>query len=161
MWKWQFGHRWSNRPKKVGQPRPLFVYFRQRDSNSDRWSRRRACWPLDHHHGLQPLTAFNDSFLYLFGSNLSKKWIVWRRPRADLKFLRQFAKVSNSTFCESIVLPVQGKNWSDKGGGQSRVAAIAQWIRLRLPSCGLGSNPEHNIYTSLFLFELYCGKGRK
>ena len=162
--------------KKMGQPSLflfIFVLFkykfnlktcrRQQDSNSDRWSRRRACWPLDHHHGLQPLTAFNDSFLYLFGSNLSKKWIVWRRPRADLKFLRQFAKVSNSTFCESIVLPVQGKNWSDKGGGQSRVAAIAQWIRLRLPSCGLGSNPEHNIYTSLFLFkfELYCGKGRK
>ena len=23
----------------------------QRDSNSDRWSRRRARWPLDHHHG--------------------------------------------------------------------------------------------------------------
>ena len=22
----------------------------QRDSNSDCWSRRRACWPLDHHH---------------------------------------------------------------------------------------------------------------
>ena len=24
---------------------------RQRDSNSDGQSRRRACWPLDHHHG--------------------------------------------------------------------------------------------------------------
>ena len=48
---------------KLGQPRPLFVYFRsfqqqfyrkncrlQRESNSDRWSRRRARWPLDHHH---------------------------------------------------------------------------------------------------------------
>ena len=50
--------------KKVGQPRPLFVYFRsfqtqyyrknfrlQRDSNSDHRSSRRARWPLDHHHG--------------------------------------------------------------------------------------------------------------
>ena len=47
----------------MGQPRPLFVYFRsfqaqilqkncrrQRDSNSDRRSRRQTRWPLDHHH---------------------------------------------------------------------------------------------------------------
>ena len=47
----------------MGQPRPLFVYFRsfqtqhyrknyrlQRDSNSDLRSRRQARWPLDHHH---------------------------------------------------------------------------------------------------------------
>ena len=50
---------------KVGQPRPLFCLFSffsntilqkhcrlQRDSNSGRQSRRRADWPLDHHHGL-------------------------------------------------------------------------------------------------------------
>ena len=49
---------------KMGQPRPLFCLFLffsitilqkncrpQRDSNSDRRSRRRARWPLDHHHG--------------------------------------------------------------------------------------------------------------
>ena len=47
---------------KMCQPRNLFYSFqitilhkncrRQRDSNTDRWSRRRACWPLDHHrHG--------------------------------------------------------------------------------------------------------------
>ena len=48
--------------KKMGQPSLflfIFVLFkykfnlktcrRQQDSNSDRWSRRRACWPLDHH----------------------------------------------------------------------------------------------------------------
>ena len=48
----------------MGQPRPLFVYFRsfqtqilqkncwlQRDLSLDCWSRRRAGWPLDHHHG--------------------------------------------------------------------------------------------------------------
>ena len=39
----------------------LFIFFKQksyrknsriqRDSNSDRRSRRWACWPLDHHHG--------------------------------------------------------------------------------------------------------------
>ena len=34
---------------------------RQQDSNSDRWSRRRARWPLDHHHGpnLRILTIDN------------------------------------------------------------------------------------------------------
>ena len=37
----------------------------QRDSNSDCQSRRRACWPLDHHHGprlknyLSPLLSFS------------------------------------------------------------------------------------------------------
>ena len=49
--------------EKMGRPRPLFVYFRsfqikclqkngsyQRDLNSDRQSRRRARWPLDHLH---------------------------------------------------------------------------------------------------------------
>ena len=50
---------------KVGQPRPVFCLFlffsntillkknwrSQRDSKSDRQSRRRARWPLDHHHG--------------------------------------------------------------------------------------------------------------
>ena len=49
---------------KMGQSQPLFVYFvlfkhkfyrkncrRQQDSNSDRRSRRRVRWPLDHHHG--------------------------------------------------------------------------------------------------------------
>ena len=49
----------------MGQPRPLFVYFFrsfqqqfyrkncrfQRESNSDRRSRRRARWQLNHHHG--------------------------------------------------------------------------------------------------------------
>ena len=47
----------------MGQHRPLFVSFRsfqtfyrkncgrQRDSNMDRWSRRGARWPLEHHHG--------------------------------------------------------------------------------------------------------------
>ena len=47
-----------------GLTRPLFVYLRsfqiqilqknwtlQRNSNSDRRSIRRACWPLNHHHG--------------------------------------------------------------------------------------------------------------
>ena len=55
---------------KMGQSQPLFVYFvlfkhkfyrkncrRQQDSNSDLWSRRRARWPLDHHHG--PLKTFS------------------------------------------------------------------------------------------------------
>ena len=44
----------------MGQPRPLFCLFlsyrtenlsSQQDSNSDRWSRRQDCGPLDHHHG--------------------------------------------------------------------------------------------------------------
>ena len=47
----------------MGNPRPLFVSFFSntnftlktvddiRDSNSDRRRRRRARWPLDHHHG--------------------------------------------------------------------------------------------------------------
>ena len=49
----------------MGQPRSLFVYFHsfqtqfiqkktvsiQRGSNADRQRRRRARWPLDHHHG--------------------------------------------------------------------------------------------------------------
>ena len=30
-------------------------------------------------------------------------------------------------------------------------ATIAQWIRLRSPSCGPGSNPKHNIYASFGL----------
>ena len=41
----------------MGQPRPLFRLFLlfsntrlQWGSNSDRWRRRQACWPLDHHH---------------------------------------------------------------------------------------------------------------
>ena len=50
--------------KKMSQPRPLFVYFCsfqkqilqkncicQLDSNTERQSRRKAYWPLDHHHG--------------------------------------------------------------------------------------------------------------
>ena len=32
------------------------------------------------------------------------------------------------------------------------VAAIALWFRLRLSSCGLGSNPKHTIYA---FFNLY------
>ena len=49
-------------------PATFFVYFRfskhkfyinnswcQQDSNSDHWRRRRACWPLDHHHGPVPM----------------------------------------------------------------------------------------------------------
>ena len=68
---WFFIFAWKNKKsnsiiffKKIGQPRSLFCLFSffstnnlqkncrlQRDSNSDRWSRRRAHWPLDHHHG--------------------------------------------------------------------------------------------------------------
>ena len=33
-----------------------------------------------------------------------------------------------------------------------RGAAIAQWICLRIPSCRLGSNPKHTIYTFIKLF---------
>ena len=63
---------------KMGPPRPLFVYFRsfqtqivqknyrlQRDSNSDRRSRRRARWPLDHHHGLAHFINVPVFWLYL------------------------------------------------------------------------------------------------
>ena len=31
-------------------------------------------------------------------------------------------------------------------------AAVAQWIRLRLPSCRPGSNPKHTIYTFIKLY---------
>ena len=61
---WRHQWSWTLFSKKGPTPASLFVYFRsfqtqilhknsslQRDSNSDRRSRRRARWPLDHHHG--------------------------------------------------------------------------------------------------------------
>ena len=57
---------------KNWQPRPLFVYFRsnptqslqknQRDSNSDRQSRRR---PLDHQHGGPLFVFFGSRFTFI------------------------------------------------------------------------------------------------
>ena len=45
----------------------------QRDSNSDRWSRSRARWPLDHHHG--PI------FLYFLS------WLQWMSPPRSGKMM--------------------------------------------------------------------------
>ena len=66
---------------KMGQQRPLSVYFRsfqtnilqknyrlQLDSNSDRRSRRRARWPLGHHHG--PSIIFFICEILLLSSSL-------------------------------------------------------------------------------------------
>ena len=90
----------------MGQPRPLFPLFssysHQQDSNSDRWSRRRGRWPLDHHHGpkkdmwlLLPISTlefqrsvnlrqkcpiFLNNLKFSDWSNLSsltKKWLSW------------------------------------------------------------------------------------
>ena len=38
--------------------------------------------------------------------------------------------------------------------GTVGAAFIAQWIFVRLLSCGLGSDPKHNIFASLFLFKI-------
>ena len=88
--------------KKIG-PSPasfcLFSFFSttilqksfrlQRESNSDRWCRRRARWPLDRHHG--PLIKFERSqpifihfllFNILPGSNAGP--LVSKRPLCQL-----------------------------------------------------------------------------
>ena len=41
------------------------------------------------------------------------------------------------------------------------VAAIALWFRLRLSSCGLGSNPKHTIYAFSICVEIVMRKERK
>ena len=38
----------------------------------------------------------------------------------------------------------------------NNVAAIAPWFRLRLPSCGPGSNPKHTIYAFFNLYYWNC-----
>ena len=62
-------YRGSNFFKKMDQPRPLFVYFRsfvqknfvlQRGFNSGRQSRRRACWPLDHHQSNLSMASWRE-----------------------------------------------------------------------------------------------------
>ena len=80
--------------KKWANPGLFFVYFRsfqtqtlQRDSSSDRRSRRRAHWPLDHHHGPRKIIRFEwylvpEHFIVCVGSVLSS----WRRRRTDFNF---------------------------------------------------------------------------
>ena len=41
-----------------------------------------------------------------------------------------------------------------------KLAAIAQWFCLRLPSCGPGSNPEHTIYAYFNLYFWNCDEKR-
>ena len=69
--------KWSYLSFKMGLPRPLFVYFcsfqtqilqkncrHQRDLISNRQSRRRVRWPLDHHHcPMELLNSLNWSIV--------------------------------------------------------------------------------------------------
>ena len=61
----------------IGQPRPLFPYFRslqtalykncglQRDLTTDYWRRQQAGWPLDHQHYEHNSKLFSDIFKVL------------------------------------------------------------------------------------------------
>ena len=105
---------------KNGLSRPLFVfYFRsfqqqflqkncrfQRDSNSDRQNRRRARWPLDHHHG--PTQVFICSVTPT--SNIVHSWtrvVQLSRQFHIWKFLQTYTKRWNQTigvarFCQIV-----------------------------------------------------------
>ena len=78
----------------------LFIHFRsQRDSNSDRRSRRQERWPLDHHHGQRNLFSRADhrtqflGFLDPVGKGTqlqNKHWPSWVGPHLPTNFqLRQ------------------------------------------------------------------------
>ena len=47
-----------------------------------------------------------------------------------------------------LALDDQGKSFTYRG------AAIAQWIRLRLPSCRPGSSPKHTIYAFIIYSQI-------
>ena len=80
---------------------------------------------------------------------LSQKNIFWLDQRYDRNFLQQpitriCLKLHHQTYLVSIDQEL-GPIMSQWG------AAIAQWIRLHLPSCRPGSSPKHTIYAFINL----------
>ena len=126
----------------MGQPRPLFwfifVLFKHKfyrkyrrlqwDSNSDRQSRRRARWPLDHHHG--PF----DNFFYkvlIAAIRLSRptstSGSTWR-VRCSSFSVRSSWGISRSTSCTC-----QSATWrASSSSPHSR-----RWIRKHLTDLDL------------------------
>ena len=87
LWR---NYRWSNYFFKWTNPGHflfIFVLFKHKfyrkncmlqwDSNSDRWSRRRACWPLNHYHGLIFLyfRLLNKVLIRLTENKIFQDWI--------------------------------------------------------------------------------------
>ena len=86
----------------MGQPRPLFhvlLSFRtenfssQQDSNSDRRSRGRERWPLDHHHGHRILKLLMLVLVKIKGETVA---ILWERGNwINFLFKRPFFRTSS------------------------------------------------------------------
>ena len=86
----------------MGQPRPLFLLFSSfrkenfsshLDSNSDCQSRRRECWPLDHHHGRRILKLLMLVLVKIKGKNVA---ILWERGNwINFSFKRPFFRTSS------------------------------------------------------------------
>ena len=71
----------------------------QRDSNSDRWSRRRARWPLDHHHGP------SKAFIFTVGRlNAKLAWFVQESPAFIIPCLLLAEKWEQTGITEKILL---------------------------------------------------------
>ena len=78
----------------------------------------------------------------------------WRRQRIK-NVLSQVREVSRYQKLFWKGTWKNGRIQVSPNGVLTRVAAIAQWIRLRLPSCPPGSSPKHSIYTfSIFKVQI-------
>ena len=102
----------------------------QQDSNSDRWSRRRARWPLDNHHG-----HLDTFFVYLFlpssfsycsvrsASDLVFSLRVWSSVRNEKNFAAIF--LSKVRLCQSFEFdPHVLLNWSTSTTVRCRYAQV-------------------------------------
>ena len=127
--------------KKMGQPRPLFVYFRsfrartnftekncrhQRDS--DRRSGRQARWPLDHHH---------DALLSL-------SLLVNRNYQGTLWKCYSFYWLGLSLSLHFKLTQITIKPWSSGYG--RRLTFWRSWVRIPAP------------YTEWTFFTYFCCK---
>ena len=102
----------------MGLPRSLFCLFFvlfkhkfyrkncrcQQDSNSESRSRRRARWPLDHHHGLNIHSLFDWKSLFNFLWTSVNPVMVWGDNFRTEIFLYNFYQV---TLTQMVLLTVR------------------------------------------------------